>query len=119
MRHPKDLDRLGFLHSSATLLMGGAMMRLEAADEREEMEEGISAPEDLMREHGVLNRCLLIHEDATRKIEGRKAIPKEIFAETASIIRRFVEDYHEKNEGHCSAGNPGGRWGRRMFRGRY
>src|SRR4051812_48835770 len=26
-------------------------------------EEGVTAPEDLMKEHGVLNRCLLVYEE--------------------------------------------------------
>jgi len=31
-------------------------------------DEGVTAPEDLMKEHGVLNRCLLIYEEGMRRI---------------------------------------------------
>src|SRR5438270_60604 len=61
-------------------------------------DQGVTAPEDLMKEHGVLNRCLLIYEEGVRRLRGRQEIPPEVFQHTASLIRRFVEEYHEKNE---------------------
>lgn len=55
--------------------------------------EDINATEDLMREHGLLNRCLLIYESQmVRKLNLK------IVLETAMIIRQFVEDYHERLE---------------------
>src|SRR5439155_5606615 len=61
-------------------------------------DEGVTAPEDLMKEHGVLNRCLLIYEGAIRRIETKEEIGPEVFQHTANLVRRFVEEYHEKNE---------------------
>lgn len=61
-------------------------------------DEGVTAPEDLMKEHGVLNRCLLVYEEAIRRVEARQEIAPEVFRQTASIVRHFVEEYHEKNE---------------------
>ncbi len=61
-------------------------------------DEGVTAPEDLMKEHGVLNRCLLIYEEGVRRIRAREEIPPEVFQHTAGLVRRFVEKYHEKNE---------------------
>src|SRR5712691_10656065 len=61
-------------------------------------DEGVTAPEDLMKEHGVLNRCLLIYEEGVRRIRARVEIPPEVFQHTAGLIRHFVEEYHEKNE---------------------
>src|SRR5712692_11453123 len=61
-------------------------------------DEGVTAPEDLMKEHGVLNRCLLIYEEGVRRIRARVEIPPEVFQHTAGLLRRFVEEYHEKNE---------------------
>jgi hemerythrin-like domain-containing protein len=63
-----------------------------------EKEPVISAPEDLMREHGVLNRILLIYEDATRRLQRHEDVPADIFHRPAELVRRFVEDYHEKLE---------------------
>ena len=61
-------------------------------------DEGVTAPEDLMKEHGVLNRCLLIYEEGMRRLQGRQEIQPEVFQQTAELVRRFVEQYHEKNE---------------------
>ena len=52
------------------------------AKEKDTKENVVSPPEDLMREHGVLKRDL----------------PPEPLADSAKIIREFVEDYHEKLE---------------------
>jgi hemerythrin-like domain-containing protein len=61
-------------------------------------DEGVTAPEDLMKEHGVLNRCLLIYEEGIRRIQTREPVPPQAFHQTADLVRRFVEEYHEKNE---------------------
>jgi hemerythrin-like domain-containing protein len=51
-----------------------------------------------MREHGVLNRILLIYEESIRRLEGGRPLPVETLARAAEIIRRFIEQYHEKLE---------------------
>jgi hemerythrin-like domain-containing protein len=61
-------------------------------------DEGVTAPEDLMKEHGVLNRCLLIYEEGMRRIQAKQEVPPEVFLHTAELVRTFVEEYHEKNE---------------------
>src|SRR5216683_903638 len=61
-------------------------------------DEGVTAPEDLMKEHGVLNRCLLIYEEGVRRLRAREEIAPEVFLHTGTLIRHFVEQYHEKNE---------------------
>jgi hemerythrin-like domain-containing protein len=63
-----------------------------------EAEPEISAPEDLMREHGVLNRILLIYEEGVRRLRAREDVPPEVFHGPAGLVRRFVEDYHEQLE---------------------
>ncbi|HYA41884.1 MAG TPA: hemerythrin domain-containing protein [Syntrophobacteraceae bacterium] len=59
---------------------------------------GVNPVEDLMREHGVLRRVLLIYEEAIRRIDKKKDLPSGVIADSAGIIRSFVEDYHEKLE---------------------
>jgi hemerythrin-like domain-containing protein len=66
---------------------------------------GVTAPEDLMKEHGVLNRCLLIYEALLAKdqVSARNTSMDALadahwFHQTADIIHRFVESYHERNE---------------------
>jgi hemerythrin-like domain-containing protein len=59
---------------------------------------GVGPLEDLMREHGVLNRLLLAYDESARRLEARQAIDVNVVAKSADIIRRFIEDYHEKLE---------------------
>jgi len=60
--------------------------------------EEIPATEDLMREHGVLNRILLIFEEGRRRLRAEREVPSEVFHASATLVRKFVEDYHEKLE---------------------
>ncbi len=61
-------------------------------------DEGVTAPEDLMKEHGVLDRCLLVYEEAIRRVQAKQEIPPQVLHQTADLVRRFVEEYHERNE---------------------
>jgi hemerythrin-like domain-containing protein len=62
-------------------------------------EEEVSPVEDLMREHGVLNRLLLVYEEGLRRLEVPSAeAPSEVLSATANLTRRFIEDYHEALE---------------------
>jgi hemerythrin-like domain-containing protein len=51
-----------------------------------------------MREHGVLKRVLLVYGEAVRRIEAGEELPTGPVADGATIIRSFIEDYHEKLE---------------------
>src|SRR5438477_7896362 len=64
----------------------------------DESEGEVSPPEDLMREHGVLNRILLIYDESARRLDGREAVPIDVVLSSADVIRRFIEQYHEKLE---------------------
>lgn len=62
-------------------------------------EEGVSPPEDLMREHGVLNRILLLYEEELCRLSAcRRPFEAEPLHSAADIVRRFIEGYHEKLE---------------------
>jgi hemerythrin-like domain-containing protein len=61
-------------------------------------EEGVSPAEDLMREHGVLKRVLLIYREGISRIDSKEDLPPDVLASSASLIRRFIEEYHEKLE---------------------
>ena len=60
--------------------------------------EEVSPLEDLMREHGLLNRILLIYEECVRRLESKNEMTGEAVARAATIIQKFVEGYHEKLE---------------------
>lgn len=57
-----------------------------------------SANEDLMKEHGILNRILLIYEEIIRRLKNNIIINHKIINVTAKIIQKFIENYHEKTE---------------------
>ena len=57
----------------------------------------VTAAEDLMREHGILRRALLVYqESATRLRQDPATVPPEALEKTANLFRVFGEDYHEK-----------------------
>ena len=66
-------------------------------DAPESTEQAIPITEDLMREHGALNRLLLIYEELIKRIEYMQFPKAQIFA-TAQLVRDFIENYHEKVE---------------------
>lgn len=82
------------------LLYGVTAAGFQAGKEakKEKQEEEVSPAEDLMREHGVLKRILLVYRETIRRIDGGREIPAGGLASAAKIIRSFVEDYHEKLE---------------------
>jgi hemerythrin-like domain-containing protein len=61
-------------------------------------EEEVSPAEDLMREHGVLRRILLVYGEAIRRLDAGEAFRPQALKDTAGIVRSFVEEYHEKLE---------------------
>jgi hemerythrin-like domain-containing protein len=57
----------------------------------------VTATEDLMREHGVLRRALLVYqESAVRLRQDPASVPPDTLEKTANLFRVFGEDYHEK-----------------------
>ncbi|MGC8493267.1 MAG: hemerythrin domain-containing protein [Syntrophobacteraceae bacterium] len=59
---------------------------------------GVNPVEDLMREHGVLRRVLLIYEETADRLSRKETLPPDIIEASAHIIRRYIHDYHEKLE---------------------
>ncbi len=54
--------------------------------------------ENLMKEHGVLSRLLLIYDEIIFKMDSEEDLPPLVLKRTAGIIRNFLENYHEKLE---------------------
>ncbi|QYY33183.1 hemerythrin domain-containing protein [Cupriavidus pinatubonensis] len=60
-------------------------------------EKKVTANEDLMREHGVLRRALLVYGAAADRLMQQPAsLPAHALARTARLFRTFGEDYHER-----------------------
>ena len=72
---------------------------LSGCKEKEERDgQKVSPPEDLMQEHGVLKRILLIYDACRFRLINKESFPTEALSNAANIIRTFIEDYHEKQE---------------------
>lgn len=68
-------------------------------DSKEEgADEDITPPEDLMRQHGVLQRLLMVWAESVRQIDAKLDLPVESLHDSAKLMRSFVEDYHEHLE---------------------
>ncbi len=97
-------DRRGFLAGVTTgglvLISSGAHAaeRARAKPAKPTKGEDIPPTEDLMREHGVLRRLLLVYDEAARRLGNGEASVAPAVAGAAGIVRRFVEGYHEKLE---------------------
>lgn len=97
-------ERRQFLAATAALGLGalanttGSTRGEDKKEEKKGESEDVGAAEDLMREHGVLNRILLIYEEGLRRLRSKEDVPPEVFHKPAQLVRKFVEDYHEKLE---------------------
>src|SRR5207245_11255707 len=99
----KPFERRVFLRSgvivTGAVLASSALLRGAGTKNKdEEKETEVGPAEDLMREHGVLKRVLLVYGEVLRRIDSKQDLPPETLADAARIIRNFVEDYHEKLE---------------------
>ncbi len=63
----------------------------------ENKEPEVTATEDLMREHGVLRRALLVYTETVPKIRSNAAaLDASALYRTGILFRDFGENYHEK-----------------------
>ena len=100
-----ETERRRFLTATAALGLGSWALAAgqvlgddKAKQKKDQPDEEIGATEDLMREHGVLNRILLIYEEGLRRLRKNEEVTPEVFQKPAMLVRKFVEDYHEKLE---------------------
>ena len=99
MEDASSLARRDFLRVSGIAAAGLALTGCSGAAAPPPPGAGVTPPEDLMREHGVLRRVLLVNEEILRRVEGGEfKTSAGALRESAGIVRTFVEDYHEKLE---------------------
>jgi hemerythrin-like domain-containing protein len=53
---------------------------------------------DLMEEHGILKRVLLVYQEASRRITAGEPAPMTQIHESALVIHDFIEGFHEALE---------------------
>src|SRR5690242_13464074 len=74
------------------LLLGGCAAEnrppTDEADKEkhEEGDEEVTPPEDLMREHGVLKRIMLVYDEILRRMQSKQEFPPEALAEAAGMV---------------------------------
>jgi len=109
---PSSFTRRELLQKGALVLLLGTLPSIGltpvGAQERPQPSQGADtgsrkAPEtlpveDLMREHGVLRRTLLVYEEIIRRLTDGKEFPPQTLPTAAGVIRNFIESYHEKLE---------------------
>jgi hemerythrin-like domain-containing protein len=93
-----ELERRAFLKHTAGLGLAGITGATFLTGCGNDSEKQVSPPEDLMQEHGLLNRVLLIYDTCRIHLINKETFPVESITNAAGIIRAFVEDYHEKQE---------------------
>jgi hemerythrin-like domain-containing protein len=78
---------------------GGSATNREAKPDEspEDTASVVSATEDLMREHGLLRRALLVYQESASKLKlDPGSVPTEALEKVAQFFRAFGEDYHER-----------------------
>jgi hypothetical protein len=59
-----------------------------SSDNENASEQEVSPPEDLMREHGVLKRVLLVYREGIRRLDARTDLPPASIREVGSVAGR-------------------------------
>jgi hemerythrin-like domain-containing protein len=85
------------LRATAIISIGGPGI-ITGCKSNDDDDKKVSPPEDLMQEHGLLNRILLIYDACRTHLANEENFPTDALGKAAGIIRVFVEDYHEKQE---------------------
>jgi hemerythrin-like domain-containing protein len=64
----------------------------------EDKEPVVTPGEDLMQEHGLVERVLLVYEEVARRIEAHAEVDPATLGGATALVERFIQDYHEKSE---------------------
>jgi hemerythrin-like domain-containing protein len=88
------LVKSGMLIGVATLFGPAGCARLEPETRAWE----VAPTEDLMREHGILQRLMLIYDEIGNRLKQGKEFPLPVLVDANHLISRFMQGYHELNE---------------------
>ena len=84
--------------AAPAVLIGPALGEEKGVGDKPKETEEVTPPEDLMREHGVLDRLLLLYEAGIQKWSSSEDFDPALITQSAEIIRDFINNYHEKSE---------------------
>lgn len=90
-------SRRAFLVASGAAL-GATLLACKSKEKESEKEKGeVGATEDMMREHGVLRRALVVYREAAARLRGQPAsVSPDVLRTTTELFRAFGEEYHER-----------------------
>ena len=58
--------------------------------------EDMTAVEDLLLEHGILRRALVVYREVAARLHERGEVAGDLIHSSAKLVREFGEDYHER-----------------------
>jgi hemerythrin-like domain-containing protein len=94
-----DSGRRNFIRNLVVFgTVAGFGSTVVSACQKVDNEEEVTPSEDLMREHGLLGRILLIYDSCRISLINNEQFDMSVLDNSALIIRSFIEDYHEKLE---------------------
>jgi hemerythrin-like domain-containing protein len=83
--------------ATAIPLMSKALQADSPPAKDKDKEPEVAATEDLMREHGVIRRALLVYFETVPKLRTQpSSVDPAALHQTAQLFRTFGEDYHER-----------------------
>ena len=106
MAAPVGIEKRNFLKAASVAAVAAALIvpagfvsaRAKDKEGRSEKQPEVTPPEDLMREHGVLDRVLLVYEAGLKKFDAKEDFDPAVLTNAAQIVRDFIENYHEQSE---------------------
>jgi hemerythrin-like domain-containing protein len=96
--NPSRRNFVRTLPARGAMVFGATPIIVFAQHKQTDGEEEVSTNEDLMREHGILKRVLLAYDEIIRRVRAKQEFPPEVVKDGGTIVRKFIEDYHEKLE---------------------
>ena len=95
-----ETTRRELLRNGGLVLASGPLVTVigqGSAQEKRGAEPEVTATEDLMREHGVIRRALLVYSQSADKLrKSPGSMDPSALHKTAQLFRTFGEDYHER-----------------------
>jgi hemerythrin-like domain-containing protein len=95
----QPLSRRAAFGASVGLVAGAALLLpgCTQGKDRDAGGEDVSATEDLMREHGVLRRILVVYRETAGLLRaGSGKLDAAALGDAARLFQTFGEDYHER-----------------------
>src|SRR4051812_18631507 len=87
----RGASRRHILAAGALLLPATVFGKPPTPTPTKEKEEEVTPLEDLMREHGVLDRILLVYDEVGRRLAEKRDFPADVIPHAARLVRRFIE----------------------------